>query len=85
VQGKGRRKIRAGKVVRDKMQKTVVVRVERRTPHPLYHRVIKQNKNYLAHDERGECQVGDKVKIIEIRPLSKQKRWRVLEITDKAQ
>ncbi|OGW15015.1 MAG: 30S ribosomal protein S17 [Nitrospinae bacterium RIFCSPLOWO2_12_FULL_45_22] len=67
------------------MQKTVVVNVERRTPHPLYQRVVKQTKKYLAHDEREECGVGDKVKIIETRPLSKRKRWRVLEIIEKAQ
>jgi len=85
VQVSGKKKVRIGKIVNNKMQKTVVVNVERRTPHPLYQRVVKQTKKYLAHDEREECGVGDKVKIIETRPLSKRKRWRVLEIIEKAQ
>lgn len=85
MQTTGRSKIRAGEVVKDRMQKTVVVKVERRTPHPLYRRIVKKNKKYLVHDERGECRVGDKVKMIETRPLSKHKRWRILEIIEKAQ
>jgi small subunit ribosomal protein S17 len=85
VQVTGKKKIRIGEVVKDKMQKTVVVNVERRNPHPRYHRVIKQNKKYLAHDERDQCRVGDKVRIVETRPLSKRKRWRVLEIISKVQ
>lgn len=85
MQVSGKRKIRVGEVVSDKMQKTVVVKVERRTPHPLYRRIVRKDKKYLAHDERGECQVGDKVKIMETRPLSKRKRWRVLEIIDRTQ
>nr|AKQ04153.1 30S ribosomal protein S17 [uncultured bacterium Rifle_16ft_4_minimus_4226] len=85
MQVSGKKKVRIGKIVNNKMQKTVVVNVERRTPHPLYQRVVKQTKKYLAHDEREECGVGDKVKIIETRPLSKRKRWRVLEIIEKAQ
>jgi small subunit ribosomal protein S17 len=85
VQTTARRKIRVGEVIRDRMQKTVVVKVERRTPHPLYRRIVKRNKKYLAHDEKGECRMGDRVKIIETRPLSKYKRWRVLEIIERAQ
>ena len=85
MQVSGKKKVRIGKIVNNKMQKTVVVNVERRTPHPLYQRVVKQTKKYLAHDEREDCGVGDKVKIIETRPLSKRKRWRVLEIIEKAQ
>jgi small subunit ribosomal protein S17 len=65
------------------MQKTVVVKVERTPFHPLYRRIVRRSKKYLAHDEKGECQVGDKVKIIETRPLSKRKRWRILEIIEK--
>jgi len=66
------------------MDKTVVVRVETRVRHPLYGRIIKQSKKYKAHDENNESHIGDKVKIMETRPLSKEKRWRVVEIMEKA-
>ncbi len=80
----GRRKIRRGTVVSDKMDKTVVVRVERLTRHPQYNRVMKRAKKFKAHDELNQCSVGDIVEIIETRPLSKDKRWRVTEIVRKA-
>ncbi len=81
---RGMRKIRIGKVVSDKMDKTVVVAVERVMRHPLYGKTIKRTKKFKAHDEENRCKVGDKVKIMETRPLSKEKRWRVVEIIEKA-
>lgn len=78
-----KRKILTGVVVSDKMQKTVVVKVERTFQHPLYKRVIRRSKRYKAHDEQGECKIGDKVKIIETRPLSKGKRWALMEIMER--
>ena len=78
------RKTRQGYVVSDKMDKTVVVSVESRVKHPLYSKVMTQTARYKAHDERNECGIGDRVRIIETRPLSATKRWRVLEILEKA-
>ncbi len=78
------RKIRIGKVVSDKMQKTVVVAVERLVRHPLYHKPVKTTTKFKAHDENNESKMGDTVKIMETRPLSKDKRWRVVEILEKA-
>jgi small subunit ribosomal protein S17 len=75
-----RRKIRIGKVVSDKMQKTVVVMVEWRSQHPLYHKAIRRRSRFMAHDPEGKCRLGDTVKIIETRPISKAKRWRVTEV-----
>jgi small subunit ribosomal protein S17 len=75
-----RRKILLGEVVSDRMQKTITVKVERRVRHPIYERVIKRSKKYHVHDEHNRCQVGDQVRIIETRPLSKTKRWRLLEV-----
>jgi small subunit ribosomal protein S17 len=74
------RKTRVGIVVSDKMDKTVVVAVERSVKHPLYGRFIRRTSKFKAHDENNECRVGDKVRIMETRPLSKEKRWRVAEI-----
>lgn len=74
-----------GRVVSDKMDKTVVVLTERMALHPVYHKYVKIRKKYKAHDEKNECKVGDKVLIIETKPLSKEKRWRVKEIIEKAQ
>lgn len=74
-----------GKVVSDKMDKTVVVLAERMALHPVYHKYVKIRKKYKAHDEKNECKVGDKVLIVETRPLSKEKRWRVKQIIEKAQ
>jgi small subunit ribosomal protein S17 len=76
--------IRSGIVVSNKADKTVVVRVERKFQHPLYSRTVKQSKKFMAHDETNACQIGDVVKIVESRPLSKRKRWAVLEIVQKA-
>ncbi len=79
-----RRKIRVGHVVSDKMDKTVVVEVETRKPHPLYRKVIKQITRFKAHDETNACDIGDTVRIVETRPPSKDKRWRVDSIITKA-
>jgi small subunit ribosomal protein S17 len=75
-----RRKILLGEVVSDRMHKTITVKVERRIRHPIYERVVKRSKKYHAHDEHNQCQMGDQVRIVETRPLSKTKRWRVVEI-----
>jgi len=80
---RGSRKTRSGKVVRDKMDKSRVVAVERTMRHSLYGRIIRRTKNYKVHDENNESRVGDKVKIMETRPLSKQKRWRLVEVVEK--
>lgn len=76
----GRRKVREGVVVSDRMDKTVVVAVETRKIHPLYKKAIKVTRKYKAHDADNTCKVGDKVRIIETRPLSREKRWRVSEM-----
>lgn len=78
------RKTRVGKVVSDKMDKTIVVAVETRVKHPLYKKIIKRTYKLKAHDENNECAVGDVVKVMETRPLSKEKRWRLVEIVEKA-
>ncbi len=78
------RKTRVGLVVSDKMQKTVVVALERRVPHPIYGKMVKRTRNVKAHDEENSAKTGDKVRIMETRPLSKDKRWRVVEIVDRA-
>ena len=77
------RKVRVGKVVSDKMNKTVVVTVERKVPHALYNKPMVSTKRFKAHDENNECQIGDTVKIVETRPLSKDKCWRVVEILER--
>lgn len=78
------RKVRVGMVVSDKMDKTVVVAIEDNVKHPVYGKIVKHTLKVHAHDEKSECGVGDKVKIMETRPLSKTKRWRVVEIIEKA-
>jgi small subunit ribosomal protein S17 len=78
------RKVRVGKVVSDKMDKTVVVTVAEHVAHPIYKKIIKRTYRLKAHDEANECGVGDTVKVMETRPLSKDKRWRVVEIVEKA-
>jgi small subunit ribosomal protein S17 len=83
-QDRGRRKTRIGTVVSDKMEKTVVVKVERRYAHPLYGKQVTRTKKYHAHDENNEYHIGDVVRITETRPLSKQKRWRVSELVERA-
>lgn len=80
---RGKKKTRIGMVVSDKMQKTVVVRVDQMIKHPVYQKYIRRKVTYKAHDEANACQVGDKVLIVETRPLSKDKRWRVREILEK--
>jgi small subunit ribosomal protein S17 len=79
-----RRQEKVGVVTSNKMQKTVVVTVVRQVTHPLYKRVVRRSKRFLAHDEKNECRVGDRVRIQETRPLSSRKRWRVVEILTKA-
>ncbi|MCF7855408.1 MAG: 30S ribosomal protein S17 [Candidatus Pacebacteria bacterium] len=81
---RGHRKIRNGVVVSDVQDKTIVVRVERLTRHPLYKKVITRAKNYHVHDEENEAKVGDRVRIAETRPLSKLKRWRLVSIVQRA-
>jgi small subunit ribosomal protein S17 len=81
---RGSRKVRMGTVLSDKMEKTVVVGVRRRVPHPLYGKQMVRTKKYYAHDEDGQARVGDVVRIVEARPLSKLKRWRLIEIVEKA-
>jgi small subunit ribosomal protein S17 len=81
---RGYRKVREGLVVSDKMDKTVVVEVEDRVKHPKYGKVIRRTKRYKAHDEANECGVGDRVVLMETRPLSATKRWRVSRILEKA-
>ena len=78
------RKVRVGKVVSDKMDKTVVVAIEDRVAHPLYKKIVSRTYKLKAHDENNTCGVGDTVKVMETRPLSKDKRWRVVEIVEKA-
>jgi len=78
------RKIREGIVVSDKMDKTVVVALERMIMHPMYKKRVRSTKKYKAHDEKNMCGVGDKVRMMETKPLSKNKRWRVVEIIEKA-
>lgn len=82
---RGRRKVRIGKVVSDRMDKTVVVAVERIMRHPLYGKTVKRTKKFHVHDENNECRVGDVVEIMETRPLSRTKRWRVSRMVQKAQ
>ena len=81
---RGARKTRVGVVVSDKMQKTVVVAIERRFPHPLYGKMVTRTKRLKAHDEENSAKVGDRVRIMETRPLSKDKRWRIVEIIERA-
>ena len=81
---RGTRKERIGIVVSDKMQKTIVVKVERNVKHPMYGKVVKKYSKFVAHDENEEARVGDTVRIMETRPLSKTKRWRLVEIIERA-
>ena len=78
------RKTTVGRVVSDKMDKTIVMSIEDSVKHPLYKKVIKRTVRLKAHDENNECRVGDRVRVMETRPLSKDKRWRVVEIVEKA-
>ncbi len=78
------RKTAVGKVVSDKMEKTIVVAIEDSVKHPLYKKIIKRTVKLKAHDENNECKIGDRVRVMETRPLSKDKRWRLVEIIEKA-
>lgn len=78
------RKTRVGKVVSNKMNKTIVVAIEDHVKHPLYGKIVKRTYKLKAHDENNECNIGDKVKVMETRPLSKDKRWRLVEVMEKA-
>ncbi|MDD4576725.1 MAG: 30S ribosomal protein S17 [Bacteroidales bacterium] len=78
------RKVRDGVVISNKMQKTIVIRVDRKLKHPKYGKFLKKSTKYHAHDENDECNIGDTVKIMETRPLSKSKRWRLVEILERA-
>ena len=78
------RKTRTGKVVSDKMDKTIVVAIQNNEMHPLYNKIVKRTYKLKAHDENNECKIGDTVKVMETRPLSKDKRWRLVEIIERA-
>ena len=78
------RKTRVGKVVSDKMDKTIVVAIEDNVKHPLYKKIVKRTYKLKAHDENNECNIGDRVKVMETRPFSKDKRWRLVEIIERA-
>lgn len=78
------RKTRVGVVTSNKMAKTIAVSVERRIKHPIYGKFMKKNKKFIAHDETNECNIGDTVRIMETRPMSKNKRWRLVEILERA-
>jgi small subunit ribosomal protein S17 len=80
---RGHRKERVGEVISNKMTKTIIVRVERRFPHPRYKKVVTGYTKFYAHDEKSEAKVGDRVRIIETRPLSKTKNWRLVEVVDR--
>jgi len=84
VEERNLRKTRIGKVVSDKMDKTIVVAVVDNVKHPLYGKIVKRTYKLKAHDENNECKMGDRVKVMETRPLSKDKRWRLVEIVEKA-
>ena len=84
AKARGTRKTRLGLVVSDKMEKTVVVAIERRYPHPVYNKMVTRTKRVKAHDEENSAKSGDTVRIVETRPLSKDKRWRVVEIVQRA-
>ena len=78
------RKTRTGKVISNKMDKTIVVAIENHVKHPLYKKIVKDTYKLKAHDEKNECNIGDTVKVMETRPLSKDKRWRLVEIVERA-
>ena len=81
---RGRRKVRTGVVVSDKMDKTVLVRIDRQVRHSVYGKIVKRSSKLAAHDETNDAHVGDTVRVVETRPLSKSKRWRVVEILERA-
>ncbi len=84
MENRNLRKTRIGQVVSNKMEKSVTVTIERKVKHPIYGKFVKTSTKFMAHDEKNECGIGDTVSIMETRPLSKNKRWRVVEILEKA-
>ena len=84
METRGYRKTRVGVVVSDKMDKTIVVAIKTKVRHPLYGKMVNRTRKFKAHDEKNECGIGDTVKIMETRPISKDKRWRLVEIVEKA-
>jgi len=84
MENKGLRKTRVGVVTKNKMDKSILVKIERKVAHPLYKKYFKKTTNLMAHDAKNECKPGDVVKIMETRPLSKRKNWRLVEIIEKA-
>ena len=84
AENRGQRRVKIGKVVSNKMGKTVTVRIESVVQHSLYKKTVRRSKKYKAHDEHNQCNIGDLVKIMETRPLSKDKRWRVVEVLERA-
>jgi len=83
VEARGKRKERVGEVLSSKMAKTIVVRVQRRYPHPQFKKIVTAYKKFYAHDEKGEAKPGDKVRIVETRPMSKLKRWQLVEVVER--
>jgi small subunit ribosomal protein S17 len=83
-QARNLRKVRVGKVVSNKMDKSIVVAVERKVKHPIYGKFVKRTTKFMAHDEKNECGIGDTVRIMETRPMSKRKRWRLVEVVERA-
>lgn len=81
---RNKRKVREGVVVSDKMDKSIVIHVERKMKHPIYGKYLKSSNRFMAHDEKNECHIGDRVRIMETRPLSKNKCWRLVEIIERA-
>ena len=84
MENRNLRKTRTGKVTSDKMDKTIVVAIEEHVKHPLYKKVVKKTYKLKAHDENNECRIGDTVRVMETRPLSKEKRWRLVEVVERA-
>jgi small subunit ribosomal protein S17 len=84
MENRSLRKTRIGTVVSNKMSKSIIVSIERQVAHPLYKKYFKKTTKLMAHDEKNECAIGDTVKVMEIRPLSKRKKWRLVEIVEKA-
>lgn len=81
---RNKRKVREGRVISSRMNKTIVVAVERRFRHPRYEKIIRRTSKLYAHDDQNECRIGDKVKVMESRPVSKLKRWRLVQVLEKA-
>lgn len=84
MQKRNSRKVRIGTVVSNKMQKSIIIAIERRVAHPIYKKYFKKTTKLMAHDEENQCKIGDVVKVMETRPLSKRKKWRLVEILEKA-